>query len=133
MFDDNIIELTDSYKVSHYLQYPEDTQVVYSYFESRGGQHPATGFFGLQYYLKKYLEDWLEVYSKIPITQEDHNFKKNFYLMMLERTTGSILADLAINDRFAPGGKDEEYKDHLIDLNLDLFEYLIDRLSGRLK
>ena len=32
----NILFLTDSYKVSHHKQYPENTQYVYSYFESRG-------------------------------------------------------------------------------------------------
>ncbi|MEO1994833.1 MAG: nicotinate phosphoribosyltransferase [Planctomycetaceae bacterium] len=51
----NIILQTDSYKVSHYLQYPPGTQYVYSYFESRGGEFPEIVFFGLQYYLKRYL------------------------------------------------------------------------------
>ena len=51
----NIILLTDSYKVSHHRQYPPDTETVYSYFESRGGGFPETVFFGLQYYLKRYL------------------------------------------------------------------------------
>ena len=32
----NIILLTDSYKVTHYNQYPKGTQKVYSYFEMRG-------------------------------------------------------------------------------------------------
>ena len=35
---DNIILLTDSYKVSHHIQYPPKTSKVYSYFESRGGK-----------------------------------------------------------------------------------------------
>jgi nicotinamide phosphoribosyltransferase len=47
--------LTDSYKVSHYKQYPPNTTNVYSYFESRGGEFPETLFFGLQYITKKYL------------------------------------------------------------------------------
>jgi len=51
----NIVLLTDSYKVSHYLQYPPGTQHVYSYFESRGGEFPEVVFFGLQYYLQHYL------------------------------------------------------------------------------
>ena len=34
----NIILLTDSYKVSHHVQYPENTTKIYSYFESRGGK-----------------------------------------------------------------------------------------------
>lgn len=51
----NIITLTDSYKVSHWKQYPKNTTSVYSFFESRGGKFPAVTFFGLQYYLMKYL------------------------------------------------------------------------------
>ena len=45
---------TDSYKTSHYLQYPPGTQTVFSYIESRGGVHDRTVFFGLQYILKEY-------------------------------------------------------------------------------
>lgn len=52
--DANILLLTDSYKVSHYVQYPPNTSHVYSYFESRGGRWPHVTFFGLQYLLKKY-------------------------------------------------------------------------------
>lgn len=52
----NIITLTDSYKASHFDLYPDGTEKIYSYFESRGGRWDSTGFFGLQYYLKKYLK-----------------------------------------------------------------------------
>jgi len=52
---DNAILLTDSYKVSHHRQYPPGTTVVHSYFESRGGRFPEVLFFGLQYYLDRYL------------------------------------------------------------------------------
>ena len=55
MKDRNIILLTDSYKVSHYKQYPPDTTHIYSYLESRGGKFQTTIFFGLQYFLKEYL------------------------------------------------------------------------------
>lgn len=64
MFD-NIITLTDSYKVSHYKQYPPGTTKVYSYFEARGGKFPETVFFGLQYLLKRYLEGVVVTPSKI--------------------------------------------------------------------
>ena len=57
--------LTDSYKVSHYKQYPPGTEVVYSYFESRGGKFDKTAFFGLQYYLKEYLEGQVVTQEKI--------------------------------------------------------------------
>lgn len=52
---ENIIIDTDSYKASHYLQYPPGTTSMFSYIESRGGEYQNTVFFGLQYYLKKYL------------------------------------------------------------------------------
>ncbi|VVU94623.1 Nicotinate phosphoribosyltransferase (NAPRTase) family [seawater metagenome] len=70
----NIILLTDSYKVTHYNQYPPGTEKVYSYFESRGGKFPEICFFGLQYFIKKYLvgkvvnqdmiDEASEIYSK---------------------------------------------------------------------
>src|SRR5271157_4000313 len=55
-FIQNFILMTDSYKLSHHAQYPKNTTKIYSYLESRGGKFPKTLFFGLQYYLKKYLE-----------------------------------------------------------------------------
>ena len=51
----NPILSTDSYKFSHFLQYPAGTTRVYSYIESRGGKYPASVFFGLQAFLKEYL------------------------------------------------------------------------------
>jgi nicotinamide phosphoribosyltransferase len=51
----NPILLSDSYKVSHWKQYPPKTQKLFSYFESRGGMFKETVFFGLQYVLKEYL------------------------------------------------------------------------------
>ncbi len=51
----NLLLRTDSYKASHWLQYPPGTQTVYSYVESRGGAFPATVFFGMQAYLREYL------------------------------------------------------------------------------
>lgn len=55
MSDYNFIIDTDSYKASHWLQYPPNTTRTFSYIESRGGRHDHTVMFGLQYYLKKYL------------------------------------------------------------------------------
>ena len=44
---------TDSYKHSHYRQYPPGTEHVSSYIEARaGGAFPEAVFFGLQSYLK---------------------------------------------------------------------------------
>ena len=52
----NLVLQTDSYKFSHWKQYPPGTQFVYSYLESRGGMFDQTLFFGLQYYLLQYLQ-----------------------------------------------------------------------------
>ena len=51
----NILLNADSYKASHFLQYPAGTSVVSSYIESRGGQYDATLFFGLQAFIKQTL------------------------------------------------------------------------------
>ena len=55
MIGDNRILLADSYKATHWLQYPPGTQGVYSYFESRGGRFDEVVFFGLQYLMERYL------------------------------------------------------------------------------
>jgi nicotinamide phosphoribosyltransferase len=54
---------TDSYKTSHWLQYPPATTTVFSYIEARGGSLPYTVFFGLQALLKEY-------FTK-PVTSDD--------------------------------------------------------------
>jgi len=46
---------TDSYKASHWLQYPADLTAMGAYLESRGGEQPATLFFGLQMLLEETL------------------------------------------------------------------------------
>jgi len=57
MDDFNVIFDVDSYKASHWLQYPPGTTSMFSYIESRGGLYDKTVFFGLQYYVKKYLTE----------------------------------------------------------------------------
>jgi nicotinamide phosphoribosyltransferase len=51
----NIILNADSYKYSQFNQYPEGTEFIYSYIESRGGKFDETVFFGLQAFIKEYL------------------------------------------------------------------------------
>jgi nicotinamide phosphoribosyltransferase len=51
----NLLLNTDSYKASHWLQYPPGTDATFFYVESRGGVHDRTVFFGLQAILKEYL------------------------------------------------------------------------------
>lgn len=59
----NLLLNTDSYKASHWLQYPPGTDATFFYVESRGGLHDRTVFFGLQAILKEYLST--------PITHAD--------------------------------------------------------------
>lgn len=56
---DNLILKSDAYKYTHWKLYPPGTQRVYSYLEARGTSDvrmPATIFYGLQIYLKEYLQ-----------------------------------------------------------------------------
>nr|XP_032819019.1 nicotinamide phosphoribosyltransferase-like isoform X1 [Petromyzon marinus]XP_032819020.1 nicotinamide phosphoribosyltransferase-like isoform X2 [Petromyzon marinus] len=79
----NIVLATDSYKVTHYKQYPPNTTTVYSYFECRGGKlngavdgevkFGEVVVFGLQYTLRKYFAGHVVSRKKI----ED---AKEFYL-----------------------------------------------------
>ncbi len=51
----NIILNTDSYKISHWKQYPPNTKFVSSYIEARGGEIKEVVFFGLQMFIEQYL------------------------------------------------------------------------------
>lgn len=77
-FADNIITLSDSYKVSHAVQYPPGTEKIYSYLESRGGSDSSdeTCFFGLQYILKRYLTG--KVITQEKILNAENRFKLHF-------------------------------------------------------
>uniref|UniRef100_UPI003B3BADC5 nicotinamide phosphoribosyltransferase domain-containing protein n=1 Tax=Siphonobacter sp. TaxID=1869184 RepID=UPI003B3BADC5 len=69
----NPIHLSDGYKVDHRNQYPTGTELVYSNFTPRksrieGVDHVV--FFGLQYFIKKYLlEEFEEQFFKKPKTE----------------------------------------------------------------
>ena len=74
----NLILLADAYKYSHHkLYYPGTTQ-VYSYLESRGGKFGSTVFYGLQYFLKEYLEG-------VAFTQKDLDEAEAFLPQVFER------------------------------------------------
>ena len=58
--------------MSHYKQYPPNTEYLLSYFESRGGKYATVIFFGLQYILKK----WLQHSITMEMVQEADEFYK---------------------------------------------------------
>jgi nicotinamide phosphoribosyltransferase len=67
-WQNNIILSTDAYKCCHYEIYPEGSEYVYSYIESRGSDRKwkKAQFFGLHAFKKRYL--------KKPITQRQIDF-----------------------------------------------------------
>lgn len=92
----NIILLTDSYKISHYKQLPPKSETVYSYFESRGGDYSKTRFFGLQYFLKEYLSKGFSL-SDIEEAQYYYDkhlgpgiFNREGWLRMYEKHKGNL-------------------------------------------
>ena len=58
----NLILNSDSYKTSHWVQYPVGSEYKSSYIEARRGDYDVV-FFGLQAFIKEYLGK--------PITQKD--------------------------------------------------------------
>lgn len=73
MFAKSIVLNVDSYKSSHWCQYPPNTTNIFSYVESRGGMYDRTVMFGLQAYIKEYLTK--------PVTQEQVDFAAKFFAM----------------------------------------------------
>lgn len=68
-FKENRVMLADSYKYSHYLQYPKNAVNTYSYAEARSAkEYEETLFFGLQMIWKKYFST--------PVTIEEVNEAK---------------------------------------------------------
>jgi nicotinamide phosphoribosyltransferase len=96
MFEINRIIDTDSYKASHFLQYPPNTTLVHSYLESRGSErnYSATVFFGLQYLLKRYFtrpftkEDVLE--ANEVITAHGEPFNLAGWMRLIEKHQGRL-------------------------------------------
>jgi len=74
--NENLILLADSYKASTHIQYAPNTTKIYSYFESSGGKFNETIFFGLQYFIKRYLAG--PVITKIKIDEAEEFMKLHF-------------------------------------------------------
>lgn len=95
----NPILKTDSYKLTHWVQYPPDTQYIYSYLEARkGGFWDKTLFLGLQGILR---ENFTGVFFKKEDVEEarvfcaehfgtDKVFHYKGWLRMLEKHHGKL-------------------------------------------
>jgi nicotinamide phosphoribosyltransferase len=90
----NLILDTDSYKASHWLQYPPQTTAMYSYLESRGGRYPATVFFGLQYLLKEYLSQpvamWMVEEAEAFFTAHGLSFNSEGWRYIVNELEGKL-------------------------------------------
>lgn len=75
----NLILTSDSYKYSHFKAYNPEIKKVFSYIESRGGEYTSTTFFGLQYYIKKYLLNPItsEMIDEAEAVMKDHGVSFN--------------------------------------------------------
>lgn len=75
----NPILIVDSYKTEHYRQYPKGTTLVYSNLIPRSSRIEGVNsmvFFGLQYFLKKYLiEDFNKYFFSRPLEEVIEEYK----------------------------------------------------------
>lgn len=76
--------------------------------------------------VKKYLQNWLKEYKKLPIVIQDSDFERKFDIMMAERCIGALLVDIQNqhydNDR-------GNFIIHLTKLFRNLFEYFANKLE----
>lgn len=94
----NLLLLADAYKYSHYKLYASGTTKIYSYLESRGGMFNKTVFYGLQYFLKEYLEGQAFTKENIDEAEEVLNgvfgkkgvFKRENFEYILDRYKGQL-------------------------------------------
>jgi nicotinamide phosphoribosyltransferase len=82
--NNNLLLMTDAYKFGHIEQYPEGMNKVYSYLISRSDhKYKEQMFFGLQYYLKRYLN---------PVTCEDIQEAVHYRKQILGSCPSSLVA-----------------------------------------
>ncbi|TFF37139.1 nicotinate phosphoribosyltransferase [Mucilaginibacter psychrotolerans] len=95
---ENLILLADAYKYAHHKLYMPGTTNIYSYLESRGGMFSQTVFFGLQYFLKEYLQgpaftqqDLDEAADFLPqVFGRDDVFDKSKFQYILDKYNGHL-------------------------------------------
>jgi len=94
----NIILNADSYKYSQFNQYPEGTEYVYSYIESRGGKYDETVFFGLQAFIKEYLVypiTWADIdEAEAIITAHGEPFNREGWEYIMEVHDGHLPVEI---------------------------------------
>lgn len=90
----NPLLLADFYKVAHYAQYPKGTKFVYSNFTARKSRLEGVDsvvFFGLQYFLKEYLQN----YFNEGFFKQKRNKAVSEYKRILDYSLGPDSIDMA--------------------------------------
>jgi hypothetical protein len=122
----NLILDTESYKSSHWLQYPPNTTGMYSSFESRGGRYGSMGFApesacspdtALELAMAAYQRAWLPGSVAIgvgltAVVASTHEHLVEHRPVFTETATRSPLADLGAGAIF-PGAFNPPHLGHL--------------------
>jgi hypothetical protein len=99
----NPLLLTDGYKVDHRRQYPEGTSLVYSNWTPRKSRIEGVNevvFFGLQYFIKKYIiEDFEQHFFSQPKDKilKEYSRRINNYLKYYDGY-GAIIVQMNVED-----------------------------------
>jgi nicotinamide phosphoribosyltransferase len=126
---DNLLLMTDSYKVSHKNGYKKGLKKLQSYLEARGGKYQKAVFFGLQYFLKRYFVgnevitlakiDQAQAFWEAHFGRKDV-FPRDAWLSLLEKHKGA----LPIRIRAVPEGTVVPIKNVLMTIeNTDAGEF----------
>jgi nicotinamide phosphoribosyltransferase len=91
----NLINLSDSYKFSHFNQYPKGTEIIHSYLAPRGGECEKVVMHGLPYILKEYLQFqqiWWPLIEKSAELAESHGvpFNKSGWQYIFDKHKGYL-------------------------------------------
>ncbi|MDP8161719.1 nicotinate phosphoribosyltransferase [Pasteurella skyensis] len=89
----NLILNTDSYKASHWVQYPPQSEYISSYIESRKSDFDVV-FFGLQAFIKEYLSKPITLQdieeAEMVFTAHGEPFNKEGWLKIIEKYQGYL-------------------------------------------
>lgn len=106
----NFILDTDSYKISHPLQYPDGASELFIYFESRGSQHKIFNnelvFFGLQIIIEEYLKTIIttEMIDEAQSVIDPHGLGQSFQRHMWEHIVEKYEGKIPVTIRAVPEG-----------------------------
>ncbi|MBU4375412.1 hypothetical protein KKH38_02840, partial [Patescibacteria group bacterium] len=76
--------------------------------------------------IKKYIQNWINEYKKLPIIRQDSDFEKKFNIMMAERCIGALLVDIQ-NQNY--GINRDNLVARLTELFRELFKYFTNKLE----